>query len=93
VITDIDMPGMSGPELARALTDRHPDTPVLFISGRPAPEGLADAAAGRPAAFLAKPFALSELRAAIAALAGDPGPGADRVRRPNAGQEAERAPD
>ncbi len=76
VVTDVDLPGMSGGELARALGARHPDTPVLFISGRPAPRGLSDAVAGRPAAFLAKPFALGELRAAVVSLAGDPpGPG------------------
>jgi CheY-like chemotaxis protein len=72
VITDVDMPGMSGAELARALGVPHPDTPVLFISGRPAPRDLSDAVVGRPAAFLAKPFALAELRAAMTALAGDP---------------------
>ncbi len=80
VVTDVDLPGMSGGELARALGGRHPDTPVLFISGRPAPRGLSDAVAGRPAAFLAKPFALDELQAAVAALAGErPAPVRDRA--------------
>lgn len=72
VVTDVDMPGMSGGELARALGARYPETPVLFISGRPVPRDLSDTVTGRPAAFLAKPFALEVLRAAITALAGDP---------------------
>jgi PAS domain S-box-containing protein len=33
LITDVRMPGMSGPELARRLRERHPGLPVLFVSG------------------------------------------------------------
>jgi PAS domain S-box-containing protein len=33
VVTDVDMPQMSGIELARELARRHPETPVLFLSG------------------------------------------------------------
>lgn len=73
VVTDLDMPGMAGGELARALGAVRPATPVLFVSGRPAPRALADAVVGRRAAFLAKPFTLDGLRAAVADLVGPPG--------------------
>lgn len=33
LITDIDMPGQSGIDLAAELTSRQPDLPVLFITG------------------------------------------------------------
>ena len=33
VLSDIVMPGMSGPELARAIAGRHPPTRILFMSG------------------------------------------------------------
>jgi CheY-like chemotaxis protein len=33
LVTDVVMPGMSGPELARALHTIRPDTPVVYMSG------------------------------------------------------------
>jgi len=33
LLTDIIMPGLSGPDLARRVTARHPHTRVLFMSG------------------------------------------------------------
>ena len=56
LLTDVVMPGMSGPELAVQLTDRRPGARVLYMSGYPG-----DAAAQRGAlapgiAFLQKPF-------------------------------------
>jgi len=33
VITDLVMPGMSGHELAKRMTQLHPETPVLYVSG------------------------------------------------------------
>jgi CheY-like chemotaxis protein len=34
VVTDIQMPVMTGPEFVRELRPRHPHIPVLYITGR-----------------------------------------------------------
>jgi two-component system, cell cycle sensor histidine kinase and response regulator CckA len=70
LVTDIEMPGLTGGELARALGAVQPGLPVLFLSGRPAPRDLAEMVVGRPAAFLAKPFTLEQVAAAATALVG-----------------------
>jgi two-component system cell cycle sensor histidine kinase/response regulator CckA len=70
LVTDVEMPGLDGAELAAAMHARRPETAVLYISGRVSPRAVADAMRGRTAAFLAKPFALDELRRAIEALVG-----------------------
>ena len=68
LLTDLEMPRLGGRELARAFGARYPEAAVLFISGGPPPPDLAESVPGRPAAFLAKPFALDALRAVLAAL-------------------------
>jgi PAS domain S-box-containing protein len=71
LITDVIMPGKSGPALVHARRERWPTLPVLYISGyapgnheahRPDPRG----------SFLQKPFTVDELRARVAALLGEP---------------------
>jgi len=56
LVTDIVMPGISGPDLARRLTEYHPALRVLFISGYTdsADEAHGPYLAGVP--FLQKPF-------------------------------------
>jgi two-component system, cell cycle sensor histidine kinase and response regulator CckA len=55
LLTDVALPGLSGPELARDIRRMYPGTPVLFMSGHPAnsidPLDLEDARG-----FLQKPF-------------------------------------
>jgi CheY-like chemotaxis protein len=51
VVSDIAMPGMTGVQLAAAMADRWPATPVLLISG------LGGPATGYTGRFLAKPLA------------------------------------
>jgi len=54
LVSDIRMPGMTGPELAERLLMRRPDLPVVFMSGtEPA------AAGGYP--MLPKPFTANQL--------------------------------
>jgi signal transduction histidine kinase len=65
VITDQSMPGLTGKELALALRDRSPATPVILLTGfgddmrsnGQTPEGIS--------CILAKPVAASDLRRAI----------------------------
>jgi DNA-binding NtrC family response regulator len=62
VIADVVMPGRSGIDLRRDLTQSHPGLPVILISGY-SPEQVAEFAARTPAtSFLPKPFTISELR-------------------------------
>jgi two-component system cell cycle sensor histidine kinase/response regulator CckA len=70
LITDVVMPGMSGPQLAARLTERQPGLPVVFISGytdRPGelPPG---------ATMLEKPFTRAALLRAVDAAGGPASP-------------------
>jgi two-component system cell cycle sensor histidine kinase/response regulator CckA len=64
LITDVTMPGIDGPELARRLAARRPCLKVLLLSGyAPDPARL-----DRGAAFLQKPFRPAQLVAKVRAL-------------------------
>ncbi|HEU4385493.1 MAG TPA: 7TM diverse intracellular signaling domain-containing protein [Anaeromyxobacteraceae bacterium] len=52
LLTDVVLPGPSGPEVAEALRSRRPECRVLYMSGYP--ENLGAGLAGRP--FIPKPF-------------------------------------
>ena len=67
VISDVAMPGMDGPQTVRAIRERLPLVPVLFMSG------YAEEQARRridvdDAAFLPKPFSVAQLTAAVGLL-------------------------
>jgi len=59
LLTDIVMPGLRGPELARRVQDIQPDVKVVFMSGYA--EGLPEAALPPNSAFLQKPFRFATL--------------------------------
>jgi two-component system, cell cycle sensor histidine kinase and response regulator CckA len=63
LLTDVVMPGMSGPELVRIVKDRWPTIRVLYMSGY-ADDDIEDL--DRDAGFLQKPFTPGELTAKIA---------------------------
>jgi CheY-like chemotaxis protein len=56
VVTDVVMPGMSGPELAKRLAESQPDVPVLFMSGYTDDAIVRHGVLEPGVAFLQKPF-------------------------------------
>lgn len=63
VLTDLDMPGLDGCDVIEVLEKYRPDLPVLVVSGS---VDLDYAGNHRP--FLAKPFTVEQVRAAIGAV-------------------------
>jgi two-component system cell cycle sensor histidine kinase/response regulator CckA len=61
LVTDVVMPELSGPELARAARALDPNLELVFMSGFPEAMHSARADEFRDAAFLAKPFAPQQL--------------------------------
>ena len=61
LLTDVVMPGMGGPELARQLSSRRPSLRVLFCSGYTDDATVRDGVREAGTAFLQKPFAPEEL--------------------------------
>ncbi|RDI75177.1 Response regulator receiver domain [Gaiella occulta] len=68
VLTDLDMPGMTGRELLQRVRELAPGLPVLLMSGYTSDGVDAEIAAAAPAAFIAKPFASGALTARVAEL-------------------------
>src|SRR5438876_4172361 len=67
LLTDVVMPGISGPELVRIVKNRWPTIRVLYMSGY-ADDDIEDL--DRDAGFLQKPFTPAELTAKIAEVIG-----------------------
>src|SRR5690349_6742727 len=63
IITDNQMPRMSGLDLTRALRARQEEVPILLLSGDPATEAHARVVGATY--FLHKPFKIDQLRAII----------------------------
>jgi CheY-like chemotaxis protein len=75
LLTDVDMPHLTGPELAARVRSLAPRTRVVFMSGRATGPHL-DFPGG--ASFLPKPFTLAELVTKVAeTLAAPPSTSAD----------------
>ena len=67
-LIDIRMPEMDGIALLRAIRQQARTLPVLLMTGHPLPEDYAEAERLWISGLLKKPFGLSDLRSAIAAI-------------------------
>jgi len=61
ILTDVIMPGMSGPEVAESMTAHRPGIKVLYTSGYTDDPRIQAALSHSPHAFLQKPFAPQDL--------------------------------
>ncbi|MDY3562461.1 response regulator [Gemmata sp. JC673] len=73
MVTDVVMPGMSGPALADVLRDRHPDLKVLFVSGYTDDAVVRHGFVEAADAFLQKPFTPLALARKVRAVLDVPG--------------------
>jgi len=62
LLADVDLPGMSGPDLARRVLEKWPGVRVFFTSAFP---GVLDLPGGARYAFATKPFTRESLAAAL----------------------------
>lgn len=70
VVSDIQMPGMSGIDLRLLLADIRPDMPVILMTARTEPVLLNRAAAANPFRVFQKPFDAQELAESLADMVG-----------------------
>ena len=65
VLTDINMPGLSGRDLLRYIQAKHSATPVIVIAGMAEEYDAGEIIAAGAFAYFAKPFKLDEVEAAV----------------------------
>jgi two-component system cell cycle sensor histidine kinase/response regulator CckA len=65
LIADVVMPGLSGPDAADQLKQRHPAMQTLFLSGYSSHSALPARVTAEPGAFLQKPFTVEALLAKV----------------------------
>ena len=68
MITDVVMPGMSGPTLANTLVSEYPEMKIIFMSGYTGAAVVENSFIRPGSAFLQKPFSPDALKAKIRAL-------------------------
>lgn len=73
LITDVRMPGQTGPELARKLRAAKPSLPIIFISGYVGDVVMDSNSQTRITEYLSKPFALPSMLAAVRRLLANSG--------------------
>ncbi|ABS64185.1 multi-sensor hybrid histidine kinase [Parvibaculum lavamentivorans DS-1] len=65
VVSDVVMPNMDGPTMAKALKGMLPDTPIIFVSGYAEDAFAKSLDPSQEFHFLPKPFSLKQLAAAV----------------------------
>ena len=70
MLVDFAMPKMNGAQLVRLVRERHPELPVIFVTGY-AESGQLEGAAGGDVPVLRKPFGLEALSALVAEALGE----------------------
>jgi len=68
LLSDVILPGLSGPELAVAIRQQRPGIPVLFMSGYTEDLALGNDVSPGNAHFISKPFEPAQLLARIGEL-------------------------
>jgi two-component system, cell cycle sensor histidine kinase and response regulator CckA len=68
LVSDVIMPGLSGPELARRVREMRPDIKTLFMSGYTEELVNADGRLDGMDGFLSKPFTAEELTRKVAEI-------------------------
>jgi CheY-like chemotaxis protein len=68
VITDLSMPGLSGWDVARAVKNRSPKTPVMLLSGWSVQQTEADVRAAGVDMVMPKPIGMDELLSSVQRL-------------------------
>ena len=66
LLTDVIMPGMNGPELARQVKAIRPELPTLFMTGYAESELVRSATLGSPHKHIKKPFTVHSLLTGVA---------------------------
>ena len=61
IVSDVIMPGMTGPEMMRKVRELRPDVTFIFISGYAEDAFREDLLEDENFRFLAKPFSLNDL--------------------------------
>lgn len=72
LVTDVQLPAMSGFDLSTAMRRSHPHLSTVFLTAYDSRDFRAKAAACADSAYLAKPFEPSDLLRAVTALSRDP---------------------
>ncbi|HSH21097.1 MAG TPA: ATP-binding protein [Candidatus Caenarcaniphilales bacterium] len=80
LLSDVIMPGMRGPELARRLAEVRPEMRVLFMSGYTDDAVLADGILEGEGEFLEKPFTATTLGRRVRSVLDGPVPASRRLR-------------
>ncbi|AUW59894.1 hybrid sensor histidine kinase/response regulator [Sphingobium sp. SCG-1] len=87
IVTDVLMPGMSGPEMIASLPERFRSIPVLFVTGYAGDIENADMFEGHQ--VLRKPYTLAVLSRSISDAIGKGAPGANGSHRSETAEAAE----